>query len=314
MIVKPGLEQHPKFIGLARQVGGDGKAMLILYRLWEHCQNAKKAGLWGKVSPSYVESVARWRGKKGVCWEALRYPLGREEPTKTWVDVDLEGNVTIKGWDEANKQLLASRNNGSLHTGLNRSESSKGQNPRVNRQPTGGATGRLPDDRPTRARGEGGEEIEEIEEREGRPDSPAFSGSGPGGKEKTGGLSSVTFHKTVEEAAAEIPTAQQMFEFFQGQKKDVPLETCRKYAQWHTRGQSWVKRGSLGDLFVRVWREEVPEWAAEDSARPGSDEKPIPQSPQEKLEAIDAELQWRTAEKYPEEHAALVKRRKELAG
>lgn len=102
MIVEPTLLDHPKFLKLARRIG-EGQALIILIRLWGHCQAECRREFWPGADAEYIEAVGRWNGDAGVAFEALKATgFVREE----------DGGVRIHDWDEMNASMLKRWDNG----------------------------------------------------------------------------------------------------------------------------------------------------------------------------------------------------------
>ena len=92
------------------------KALHYLIRLWSHCQEEKRGGLWVGATPDYVEAVCQFRGKQGKLYAALLAPL---VPTGVGFIEDgtssgekLTPFVQIHDWHEENGGLIVSWKNG----------------------------------------------------------------------------------------------------------------------------------------------------------------------------------------------------------
>ncbi len=96
MIVEPTLLDHPKFLRLARRIG-QGQAIIMLLRLWGHCQAECRREFWAGADAEYVEAVGRWDGESGVAFEALK---------ATGFVVEEPGGVRIHDWDDMNASML----------------------------------------------------------------------------------------------------------------------------------------------------------------------------------------------------------------
>lgn len=101
MIVEIELPDHPDYQLLKRVVGE--YAMEALIRIWGHCQSNKRGERWQGRGADYVEVVAKWEGEPGTLFRALK--------DYGWIVVENDG-VVIHNWEEKNKGMLASRNNG----------------------------------------------------------------------------------------------------------------------------------------------------------------------------------------------------------
>jgi len=96
MIVEPNLLDHPKFLRLARRLG-TGTALIVLIRIWAHCQAECRGEFWPGADAEYVEAVARWDGDPGIAFGSLR-ELG-------WITVEDRG-VRIHDWNSVNASLI----------------------------------------------------------------------------------------------------------------------------------------------------------------------------------------------------------------
>lgn len=103
MRVEAELLDHPKFLRLKRRLGP--YALEGLLRVWGHCQNAQRGGVWKRADIEYVEVVARWDGKPGDFYAAMLDVRFIEERG---------GAVVIHDWDRMNSRALASWSNGHL--------------------------------------------------------------------------------------------------------------------------------------------------------------------------------------------------------
>lgn len=101
MIVKPTLQDHPKFLRLHRKLGPD--ALYVLLRMWAHCETDQKGERWRGADPEYIEAVCRWSGDAGRAFAAL---LECE-----FVAV-VEGGLIIRNWKKYNQTLVNSWDNG----------------------------------------------------------------------------------------------------------------------------------------------------------------------------------------------------------
>jgi hypothetical protein len=102
MRVEPELMDHPKLLRLKKRVGDF--ALEGVLRLWGHCQNSQRGGVWRDADPEYVEIVARWPGETGVFYRAAVEAKFIEESPK---------GVLIHDWDRFNSMARASWKNGS---------------------------------------------------------------------------------------------------------------------------------------------------------------------------------------------------------
>jgi hypothetical protein len=101
MIVEIELPDHPDYQLLKRVVGE--YALEALIRIWGHCQSNKRGERWPGRGADYVEVVAKWEGERGTLFRALK--------DYGWIEVH-GADVVIHNWEEKNRGMLASRNNG----------------------------------------------------------------------------------------------------------------------------------------------------------------------------------------------------------
>jgi len=101
MRVEPELPDHPKFLRLKKRVGEGACENLI--RIWGHCQNSQRGGLWRGADREYVEVVARWAGEPGLFYQAA-VESGFLDETKA--------GVVIHDWDKFNSKARAAWHNG----------------------------------------------------------------------------------------------------------------------------------------------------------------------------------------------------------
>lgn len=119
MIVHPGFLDHWKTTMLVEQLN-DPAAPIYLLRLWEHCQNSKRA-IFDRLPEIAV---------KAIC----RFPGTAEELNGALIDCGwikrTQNEVHVLGWEEHNAQLIANWANGSKG-GRPRKKSNSTQNPSV---------------------------------------------------------------------------------------------------------------------------------------------------------------------------------------
>ena len=81
------------------------KALHYLIRLWSHCQEEKRGGLWMGATPDYVEAVCQFRGKQGKLYAALLAPL---VPNGVGFIEEHTSSVEIHDWHDTNGQMIVS--------------------------------------------------------------------------------------------------------------------------------------------------------------------------------------------------------------
>lgn len=101
MILEPGFLDHWKTVRLVNALKAETAPLLVI-RLWEHCQQRKRATFHGFTAET-LAAVCRWNGDPSKLWEAMtaagfiRYEAGA---------------VIVHDWEESNRSLIAAWANG----------------------------------------------------------------------------------------------------------------------------------------------------------------------------------------------------------
>lgn len=148
MIVERDFPDHWKTQLLIRLLGNFEAAPVLILRLWAHCE-ARRTESFTELSPDALAAICRYNGNAKKLDKALQEARFIIRKGKA---------VTVHGWEERNRGLLASIENGK-----------KGGRPRKNRQATDSEpteNPRVSDGKPTanpcRTSERRGEEVREI--------------------------------------------------------------------------------------------------------------------------------------------------------
>jgi hypothetical protein len=289
MILRPELDNHPKFLGLASKVGGEGKALYILFRLWGHCETTKRGEKWGKVTPHYVETVCKWKGKKGTCFEALVNPV---DHGLGWVELCPDGDIVVHGWEEFNGSLLqrwnVGKSGGRPKALVVKAESKPGGN----RAETGGG-------------------VDDNRAETGRPP-VQFNSIQSRGEECTPPPLVATLQKQEEEEnAPHIPTLNEMANALAS--AGVRATTIQKYHDWATTKDIWVIRNGVGDVVLRNWKVEVLAWERKDREMPPPGKRTAGYANlKAEMEDLCRKLRKLNREQHAAEIDQILRRKKEL--
>jgi hypothetical protein len=284
MIFEPGLLKHPKFLGLSAKLGGEGVALGVLYRLWEHCQQGQRGACWGAVGATYVESVCGWVGRKNVLFNWLRFPLGKEHGG--WIDLKEDGVISIHEWESYNGSLVRNWTRNLTGKRLGASGSTGSVGARATPRGAHGVPTGMPAESPRGPRGEPDKRREE-KRRVHTPISPLSSGevqvlSGEQGKEQMscadGG--NVTLHPRMQNLA---PGLEEVVAA--GAAMNPVMDEARCFAFWsHYEGQA--RESENGEKFwvtgsgsvITNWRAKLATWSPKGTNFAGSASSSDPNS------------------------------------
>lgn len=101
MILEPGFLDHWKTVKLVNMLKAETAPLLVI-RLWEHCQQRKRATFPGFTAET-LAAVCRWTGDPSKLWDAMMAAgFIRHEA----------GAVIVHDWEESNRSLIAAWANG----------------------------------------------------------------------------------------------------------------------------------------------------------------------------------------------------------